>query len=170
MKKCIVSFARHFLIATALITAATFILSSGAEPAMAEEPKGMDLTVVKTTEDQKSEDFVFRIKLLFRRYSVAIMGIGVDTLSYDGGTTASTAGLTFGPAADADYRSANRSHTPFGQTKGGNPHRCVHNDNWATIIQWNSTDPYVYEQCVGEGCTHSVTLKADGDVAPYGRS
>ena len=44
-------------------------------------------------------------------------------------------------------------------TTDGHSHRCVHNDDWKTIIQWNQEDPYVYEQCIKEGCTHSVVLK-----------
>ena len=67
-------------------------------------------------------------------------------------------GLTFGPATGADYTRSFHSHTPSGTTTGGNAHRCIHNDDWTTIIHWNQEDPFVYEQCIMEGCTHSVEL------------
>lgn len=87
------------------------------------------------------------------KYAVQIYGIEYDTLE-DG----STAGLTFGPAMGQDFINTYISHTPSGTTSSGNNHRCVHDDDWETIIRWNSVDPYVYEQCIAEGCTHSIKL------------
>ena len=112
-----------------------------------------DLTIKKTTEDGKNGEFSFRVRLLNMRYAVAILGIGVDTLE-DG----STAGLTFGPATGENYCSSYHSHTPSGKTTDGNAHRCVHDDTWQEILQWNQDDPWVYEQCVAEGCTHGINL------------
>lgn len=87
------------------------------------------------------------------KYAVAIYGICVDQLE------SGDAGLTFGPALGENYVQRFKSHNPTGTTEiGKNVHRCVHNDDWKTIIEWNTKDPYVYEQCIAEGCTHSVAL------------
>lgn len=86
------------------------------------------------------------------KYAVAIYGICVDQLK-DG-----QAGLTFGPALGENYVQSFKSHEPSETTTKGHRHRCVHNDDWNTIIYWNTKDPYVYEQCIEEGCTHSVAL------------
>ena len=87
------------------------------------------------------------------KYAVAIYDIGVDEMA-DG----STGGLTFGPALGANYVANYKSHTPSGTTSAGNAKRCVHDDSWSTIIGWNKKDPYVYEDCIANGCTHSVAL------------
>lgn len=86
------------------------------------------------------------------KYAVAIYGIGVDILEEG------IAGLTFGPALGENYIKSWKSHMPSGVSKDGHAHRCVHDDDWATIVEWNQADPYVYEQCIAEGCTHSVAL------------
>lgn len=86
------------------------------------------------------------------KYAVAIYGICVDELE------SGKAGLTFGPALGEDYVRRFKNHNPSGITKAGHVHRCVHDDDWKTIIEWNKTDPYVYEQCIKKGCTHSVAL------------
>lgn len=87
------------------------------------------------------------------KYAVAIYGIGQDV-----DQNGNTMGLTFGPAVGANYINSFKSHTPSGSTASGNAHRCLHDDDWNTIISWNHTDPNVYEQCIAEGCTHSVEL------------
>ena len=87
------------------------------------------------------------------KYAVAIYDIGVDALENG------EAGLTFGPALGANYVMTHKeAHTPTGQTENKNGYRCVHNDSWTTIIEWNTKDPYVYEQCIENGCTKSVVL------------
>lgn len=86
------------------------------------------------------------------KYAVAIYGICVDQLE------SGEAGLTFGPALGENYVQSFKSHEPGEITTLGNEHRCVHNDDWNKIIEWNKKDPYVYEQCIKEGCTHSVVL------------
>lgn len=102
------------------------------------------------------------------RYAVQIYAIKEDTAARDAnGTDAQTAGLTFGPAIgvnyigndeDGDPRGA--SHTPTeGETSElGYDLRCVHDDSWATIIEWNETDPTVYKECLESGCTKSIIL------------
>ena len=92
------------------------------------------------------------------KYAVAIYGICVDDVVDEGTDQVSKGGLTFGPALGENYVQSSKEHTPSGRTKNRNEHRCVHNDDWKTIIEWNKNDPYVYEQCIKEGCTHSVAL------------
>ena len=87
-------------------------------------------------------------------YAVSVYGIGQDVDANN-----KYLGLTFGPALGADYTSSYHSHTPSGTTAKNHAHRCIHDDDWETIVYWNSVDPYVYEQCVGEKCTHSLVLK-----------
>ena len=87
------------------------------------------------------------------KYAVQIYGIEQDK-----GKNGETLGITFGPAIGGNYVQSYKSHTPTGTTASDNAHRCIHNDSWRTIISWNDTDPYVYEQCIAEGCTHSIVL------------
>ena len=86
------------------------------------------------------------------KYAVAIYGICVDQLE------SGKAGLTFGPALGENYIHSFKRHDPSETTEEGHEHRCVHDDDWNTIIYWNKIDPYVYEQCIKEGCTHSIVL------------
>ena len=92
------------------------------------------------------------------KYAVAIYGICVDDVVDERTDQVSKGGLTFGPALGENYVQSFKSHNPSGKTESGNAHRCVHNDNWKTIIEWNKIDPKVYEQCIEKGCTHSVAL------------
>ena len=92
------------------------------------------------------------------KYAVAIYGICVDDVVDERTHQVSKGGLTFGPALGENYVQSSKSHEPSETTTLGNPHRCVHNDDWNTIIKWNKEDPKVYEQCIKEGCTHSVVL------------
>ena len=92
------------------------------------------------------------------KYAVAIYGICVDDVYDEATGNISKGGLTFGPALGENYVQRFKNHNPSGITEAGHEHRCVHNDNWNTIIEWNKTDPYVYEDCIKAGCTHSVAL------------
>ena len=92
------------------------------------------------------------------KYAVAIYGICVDDVVDEGTGQVSKGGLTFGPALGGNYVRSFKNHNPSGTTELENAHRCVHDDDWNTIIEWNKKDPYVYEQCIKEGCTHSVAL------------
>lgn len=92
------------------------------------------------------------------KYAVAIYGICVDDVVDERTHQVSKGGLTFGPALGENYVQSSKSHEPSGETTQGNKHRCVHNDDWEMIIKWNKEDPYVYEQCIKGGCTHSVVL------------
>lgn len=79
------------------------------------------------------------------KYAVAIYGICVDDVYDEATGNISKGGLTFGPALGENYVQRFKNHNPSGITEAGHEHRCVHNDNWNTIIEWNKTDPYVYE-------------------------
>lgn len=41
---------------------------------------------------------------------------------------------------------------------GKNPYRCLHYDNWNTIIWWCKHDPHVYDKCLKKGCSKSVPI------------
>jgi hypothetical protein len=45
-----------------------------------------------------------------------------------------------------------------GIDEAGNRYRCIHYDNWATIIYWNKRDPHVYDKCIEHGCSHTVII------------
>lgn len=92
------------------------------------------------------------------KYAVAIYGICVDDVYDEATGNISKGGLTFGPALGENYVQSFKNHNPSETTEAGHVHRCVHDDDWKTIIEWNKKDPYVYEQCIKEGCTHSVAL------------
>lgn len=92
------------------------------------------------------------------KYAVAIYGIGVDDVYDEATGKISKGGLTFGPAWGENYVQSSKRHELGGTTKLGYTHRCVHDDDWNTIIEWNKKDPYVYEQCIKKGCTHSVEI------------
>ena len=63
------------------------------------------------------------------------------------------------PAMNDRYTKTLKKHTPSGETtNNGNGYRCVHGDDWNTIIYWNEKDPDVYRECISNGCTHSVEL------------
>ena len=110
----------------------------------------------KNPQTAQTGDITVYARYTGTKYAVSVYGIGVDEMS-DG----NMGGLTFGPALGADYTQTAKNHTPDGDTAGGNPHRCINNDSWRTIIQWNQKDAAVYEQCITEGCTHDVVLNAN---------
>lgn len=95
------------------------------------------------------------------KYAVAVYGIGVDDVKDEKTGEIEKGGLTFGPALGANYVQSYKSHTATGNTSeehGNHPHRCIHDDTWQEIIEWNKEDPWVYEECIGNGCTKSVPL------------
>ena len=87
------------------------------------------------------------------KYAVQVYGI-----EHDVDENEVPFGLTFGPALGGDFSIEGHQHAPSGTIIAGNAHRCIHTDSWADIIHWNYEDPYVYEQCVPEGCTQSVPI------------
>lgn len=121
-----------------------------------------------------SEGDVITLKAIFEKYgdvkySVSLWGIEQD-VDKDGYLM----GLTFGPAIGKDNRTSSVSHTPTGSTKYNHAHRCIHNDDWETIVYWNTEDPWVYEQCLGTsestGCTKSIEMNLSSKLSGEGFS
>ena len=48
--------------------------------------------------------------------------------------------------------------TDAGTDAAGDAYRCLHYDNWATIIYWNKVDPHVYDKCISNHCSKTVTI------------
>jgi len=48
--------------------------------------------------------------------------------------------------------------TDAGTDAAGNAYRCLHYDNWATIIYWNKADPHVYDKCIPNHCSKTVVI------------
>ena len=96
------------------------------------------------------------------KYAVQLYGIKEDTVRIN--NTDATAGLTFGPALGLTPDQTGISHTPSGTSTGGNPMRCIHNDDWETIAYWSKTDPTVYADCIANGCTHAVRLNLNDTI------
>ena len=48
--------------------------------------------------------------------------------------------------------------TDAGTDAAGNAYRCLHYDNWATIIYWNEHDPHVYDKCIPNHCSKTVRI------------
>lgn len=71
-------------------------------------------------------------------YAVCVWGIEHD-VDFDGNVM----GITFGSAWGFDgggYYERDKefvSHDPSGLTLSGNVHRCVHDDLWSVISEWN---------------------------------
>ena len=96
------------------------------------------------------------------KYAVQLYGIRADTIRVDNANV--TAGLTFGPALGLTPAQTGVGHTPTGTSAGGNPMRCIHDDDWATIAYWSKTDPTVYADCIANGCTHAVRLNLNDTI------
>ena len=58
--------------------------------------------------------------------------------------------------------------TDAGTDAAGNAYRCLHYDNWATIIYWNKTDPHVYDKCVPNHCTKTVAITPNAGTIANG--
>ena len=48
--------------------------------------------------------------------------------------------------------------TDAGMDAAGNVYRCLHYDNWATIIYWDKVDPHVYDKCIPNHCSKTVVI------------
>ena len=58
--------------------------------------------------------------------------------------------------------------TDAGTDAAGNAYRCLHYDNWATIIYWNNHDPNVYDKCVPNHCSKTVTITPNAGTIANG--
>lgn len=120
------------------------------------------------------------------KYAVSPYGIGVDhdasgnvmgitfgpaTGDEWGGSTSKVrtqtrhhdvAGGTEQPEGQPALTTASDDHAIVGADAGtddvGNAYRCIHYDDWNTIIYWNHADPHVYDKCVSRGCSHAVEI------------
>lgn len=48
--------------------------------------------------------------------------------------------------------------TDAGADSSGNAYRCLHYDNWNTIVWWCKHDPHVYDKCMKKGCSKAITV------------
>ena len=58
--------------------------------------------------------------------------------------------------------------TDAGTDTDGNAYRCLHYDNWATIIYWNEHDPHVYDKCIPNHCSKTVTITPNASTIANG--
>ncbi|MCD8120373.1 MAG: DUF6273 domain-containing protein [Lachnospiraceae bacterium] len=107
------------------------------------------------------------------RYAVAVYGINTDTYLDENGAS-QTAGLTFGPATGESYVESYLAHVEE-ETEGvvnssnfkartkdeaaaDGVTYCIHWLTWSQIVEQCAKDPTVFEDCLTNGCTHSVNL------------
>ena len=55
-----------------------------------------------------------------------------------------------------------------GTDAAGNAYRCLHYDNWNTIIYWNKVDPHVYDKCIPNHCSKTVTITPNAGTIANG--
>ena len=58
--------------------------------------------------------------------------------------------------------------TDAGTDAVGNAYRCLHYDNWATIIYWNEHDPHVYDKCIPNHCSKTVVITPNAGTIENG--
>ena len=58
--------------------------------------------------------------------------------------------------------------TDAGTDAAGNAYRCLHYDNWATIIYWNEHDPHVYDKCIPNHCSKTVVITPNAGTIENG--
>ena len=58
--------------------------------------------------------------------------------------------------------------TDAGTDTAGNAYRCLHYDNWATIIYWNEHDPHVYDKCIPNHCSKTVAITPNAGTIANG--
>ena len=55
-----------------------------------------------------------------------------------------------------------------GTDAAGNAYRCLHYDNWVTIIYWNEHDPHVYDKCIPNHCSKTVMIAPNAGTIENG--
>ena len=91
------------------------------------------------------------------KYAVSLYGICED-VDKDGNQL----GLTFGPATGASYVS---SYKACDGTSESSPGDCLHWKSWDKIIALSGTNPHIFDNCLKNGCTHSVELNINSKIA-----
>ncbi len=85
------------------------------------------------------------------KYAVTLWGINQDV-----DESGHSLGLTFGPATGADYTSSYKAHLTEQEYDAGGI--CLHWMSWEEIAEQSRIDPTVFEDCLENGCTHSVDI------------
>ncbi len=85
------------------------------------------------------------------KYAVTLWAIDQDT-----DQSGHTLGLTFGPATGADYTDTYNAHLTEEEYDAGSI--CLHWMSWEEIAEQSRIDPTVFEDCLENGCTHSVDI------------
>ena len=75
--------------------------------------------------------------------------------------------------SENEFACTNTSHsvitgTDAGTDEAGNAYRCLHYDNWATIIYWNEHDPHVYDKCIPNHCSKTVVITPNAGTIENG--
>jgi len=55
-----------------------------------------------------------------------------------------------------------------GTDAAGNAYRCLYYDNWATIIYWNYRDSHVYDKCIPNHCSKTITITPNAGTIANG--
>lgn len=58
--------------------------------------------------------------------------------------------------------------TDAGTDAMGNAYRCLHYDNWATILYWNGYDSHVYDKCIQNHCSKKLVIKPNAGTIANG--
>ncbi len=94
------------------------------------------------------------------RYAVSIWGINADE-DADGNLL----GLTFGPATgETNYVHTYKAHLDENEYSPASGKFCIHWMTWDEIIEQCKTDPTVFQDCLDEGCTHTVVLTLNSTI------
>jgi hypothetical protein len=58
--------------------------------------------------------------------------------------------------------------TDAGTDAAGNAYRCLHYDNWTTIVYWSAHDPHVYDKCIPKHCSKTVVIAPNAGTIENG--
>jgi hypothetical protein len=58
--------------------------------------------------------------------------------------------------------------TDAGTDAAGNAYRCLHYDNWTTIVYWSAHDPHVYDKCIPNHCSKTVVIAPNAGTIANG--
>lgn len=154
MKKKIISMLLSAAIALSLIPSAYASVGGirALSPQTTTYPAGAQVVIDENIVDENDTiTFVPLWKETYDvKYAVSIYGINADV-----DQSGNPIGLTFGPATGANY--VNSSKYCEGTSESA-PGDCMHWMTWDQIILIARTTPERFENCLENGCTHSVML------------
>jgi len=58
--------------------------------------------------------------------------------------------------------------TDAGTDAAGNAYRCLHYDNWTTIVYWSAHDPHVYDKCIPNHCSKTAVITPNAGTIENG--